>query len=169
MDTTAAAAKAHVTTATIRSWCRRNVVAAVKTAGTWAIDEASLNRRITLGHHDHAAEIRITRAWAGRTAVLGPAAVLAAAFRSGTTVAITAGPFSGERIHLGYTGAYGYSKPKGLDQANPDGTAVYLVDIARLDSAPRLAGHLDDSWSDAAADLRQADADESSYSNPRYV
>ncbi|MFE3144288.1 hypothetical protein [Streptomyces scopuliridis] len=45
---TAAAAQAGVTVATIRTWCRRNVVAAVKTAG-WVIDTTSLAARITIG------------------------------------------------------------------------------------------------------------------------
>jgi hypothetical protein len=49
MNTTTAAIQAHVTTATIRTWCRRGAVAAVKTAGRWIIDTASLARRITIG------------------------------------------------------------------------------------------------------------------------
>lgn len=49
MNTKTAAAKANVTTATIRTWCRRNVIAAVKTTRGWDIDEASLNHRIALG------------------------------------------------------------------------------------------------------------------------
>lgn len=49
MNTQTAAAKAHVTAATIRTWCRRNVIAAVKTTRGWDIDEASLNHRIALG------------------------------------------------------------------------------------------------------------------------
>lgn len=49
MNTTAAAIQAHVTVATIRTWCRRNVVAAVKQAGRWIIDAASLAHRIAIG------------------------------------------------------------------------------------------------------------------------
>lgn len=49
MNTQTAATKAHVTVATIRTWCRRNVIAAVKTARGWVIDETSLNHRINLG------------------------------------------------------------------------------------------------------------------------
>lgn len=49
MNTTAAALQANVTTATIRAWARRGVIAAVKTAGRWIIDAASLTRRITIG------------------------------------------------------------------------------------------------------------------------
>lgn len=49
MDTTTAAKAAKVTVATVRTWCRRNVVSAVKVSGRWVIDEATLNRRIELG------------------------------------------------------------------------------------------------------------------------
>ncbi|MFE4857401.1 hypothetical protein [Streptomyces sp. NPDC056670] len=49
MNTTAAAHEAHVTVDTIRTWCRTGTVAAVKTAGRWVIDTASLARRITIG------------------------------------------------------------------------------------------------------------------------
>ena len=49
MDTATAAQTAGVSTATIRAWCRRNVIAAVKTGGRWIVDAASLTYRITLG------------------------------------------------------------------------------------------------------------------------
>lgn len=49
MNTTAAAAHAGVTVATIRAWCRRSVIAATKRAGRWVIEAASLARRIALG------------------------------------------------------------------------------------------------------------------------
>ncbi len=49
MNTTAAAIEAHVSVDTIRTWCRRGVVAAVKQAGRWIIDSASLAHRIALG------------------------------------------------------------------------------------------------------------------------
>ncbi len=49
MNTTAAALQANVTTATIRTWCRSGVIAAVKAAGRWVIDTASLAHRITIG------------------------------------------------------------------------------------------------------------------------
>lgn len=49
MNTTAAAAQANVTVATVRYWCRTGAVAAVKTAGRWAIDPASLAARIAIG------------------------------------------------------------------------------------------------------------------------
>lgn len=47
--TAQAAATAGVTVATIRTWCRVGAVAAVKTAGRWVIDAASLARRIGIG------------------------------------------------------------------------------------------------------------------------
>lgn len=49
LTATAAAQQAGVTVATIRTWCRRGVVAATKVAGRWVIDAASLARRIALG------------------------------------------------------------------------------------------------------------------------
>ena len=49
MNTTTAAAEAQVTIATIRTWCRRGVIAATKQAGRWIIDAASLARRIEIG------------------------------------------------------------------------------------------------------------------------
>lgn len=49
MNTTAAAIQAGVTTDTIRTWCRRNVIAAAKHAGRWIIDTASLAHRIAIG------------------------------------------------------------------------------------------------------------------------
>ena len=48
MNTTAAALEAHVTAATIRTWCRNGVIAAVKQAGRWIIDTASLAHRIAI-------------------------------------------------------------------------------------------------------------------------
>ncbi|MEU9761731.1 hypothetical protein AB0D98_18695 [Streptomyces sp. NPDC047987] len=49
MNTTAAAAQANVTVDTIRTWCRRGVITATKTAGRWVIDAASLAHRIVIG------------------------------------------------------------------------------------------------------------------------
>lgn len=48
MDTTTAAKQAGVTVATVRTWCRRNVIGAVKVAGRWVVDAASLAYRISL-------------------------------------------------------------------------------------------------------------------------
>ncbi|MFF8829350.1 hypothetical protein [Streptomyces sp. NPDC015131] len=49
MNTTTAALQAQVTVITIRTWCRRGVIAATKTAGRWVINSASLARRIAIG------------------------------------------------------------------------------------------------------------------------
>ncbi|MEU5772669.1 hypothetical protein ABZ819_05105 [Streptomyces venezuelae] len=49
MNTTAAALQANVTVPTIRTWCRIGAVAAIKTAGRWIIDTASLTARIAIG------------------------------------------------------------------------------------------------------------------------
>lgn len=49
MNTTTAAHTAGVTPGTIASWCRKGVIAAVKQAGRWVIDTASLIRRVALG------------------------------------------------------------------------------------------------------------------------
>lgn len=49
MNTTTAALEAHVTVDTVRTWCRIGAVAAVKTAGRWIIDAASLAHRIAIG------------------------------------------------------------------------------------------------------------------------
>lgn len=48
ITTAAAAEQAGVSTSTIRTWCRTGAVAAVKTAGRWIIDTASLAYRIKL-------------------------------------------------------------------------------------------------------------------------
>jgi hypothetical protein len=49
MNTTAAAIQANVTVDTIRTWCRIGAVAAIKQAGRWVIDAASLTHRIAIG------------------------------------------------------------------------------------------------------------------------
>lgn len=52
MNTATAAQTAGVTTATIRTWCRRNVIAAAKVAGRWIIDATSLAYRVTLSRKE---------------------------------------------------------------------------------------------------------------------
>lgn len=49
MNTITAAAKAGVTVATIRTWCRCGAVAAIKVGGRWDIEPASLAHRIEIG------------------------------------------------------------------------------------------------------------------------
>lgn len=60
MNTTEAAATAKVTVATIRTWCRRNVIAAAKVAGRWVIDTTSLTARITIGAMKRPAQKPVT-------------------------------------------------------------------------------------------------------------
>ncbi|MFI5992450.1 hypothetical protein ACIBAC_11435 [Streptomyces sp. NPDC051362] len=49
MNTTLAAVEARVSVDTVRAWCRRGSVAAIKQAGRWVIDAASLSARIAIG------------------------------------------------------------------------------------------------------------------------
>ncbi|GHB14568.1 hypothetical protein GCM10010330_80310 [Streptomyces tendae] len=49
MNTTLAATEAGVSIDTVRTWCRIGAVAAVKQAGRWIIDAASLAARIAVG------------------------------------------------------------------------------------------------------------------------
>lgn len=63
MDTTIAAKQAGVTVATIRAWCRRNVIGAVKRAGRWVIDEASLAYRIAFTKKDNMIDLNVTYTW----------------------------------------------------------------------------------------------------------
>lgn len=49
MNTTTAAQTAGVTADTIRTWCRTGAVAAVKQAGRWIIERASLITRMRIG------------------------------------------------------------------------------------------------------------------------
>lgn len=49
MNTSTAAIQANVTVTTIRAWCRRGVVTAIKQAGRWLIDTSSLAARIAIG------------------------------------------------------------------------------------------------------------------------
>lgn len=49
MNTTAAARTAGVTPGTVATWCRTGVITAVKQAGRWVIEQASLTHRIALG------------------------------------------------------------------------------------------------------------------------
>ena len=58
MDTAAAAQQAGVTVATIRTWCRRNAIAAVKKAGRWIINAASLTYRISLSRKPTVTDIQ---------------------------------------------------------------------------------------------------------------
>lgn len=168
MNTQTAAAKAHRSTTTIRTWCRKGVVTAVKTGRGWDIDETSLARRIALD--PKAAPVTLTERAGGRhLGVRGPANLLAAAFNAKQQVTITAGPFAGESVHLGHTPYYG-GDTTGLDYVDTDGTAVYYIDTDMLhDGAPTLCDAYWQDLSDTVADYRQTNADEDAYLNPRYM
>lgn len=149
MDTVTAAQQAGVTIATVRAWCRRNVIGALKVAGRWVIDAASLAYRITLTRKAPMdAPIHLTsktRRVPGHIAAVGPAAQLAAAYRSGNAVTL-AGKFAGERVHLGYA-RQTYDDGASVETIGEDRTwthegqevAAYLIDLNRLEEAPRLA------------------------------
>ncbi|MFD9721082.1 hypothetical protein [Streptomyces sp. NPDC059076] len=157
---TAAAVEAGVTVATVRAWCRRGVIAAQKAGGRWAIEAASLTRRIAIGAMRATrkevpvatAPIQLTSQTSrvhGHVGAVGPADVLKTAFETGTQITLS-GRFAGERVYLGHTRTTyddGLSTETiGLDRelgpvAKLPGViaAVYLVDLTRLDDAPLLA------------------------------
>jgi hypothetical protein len=159
MNTAAAALEAQVTAATIRTWCRRGVIAATKHASRWIIDTASLAHRIAIAAMRTRKApvtkypIRVTghtRKIPGSIGAVGPADTLKAAFEAGQPLTLS-GKFAGETVYLGHTrqtyGDYGITlETIGLDYAlgeTPDlpgvQGAVYLIDQTRLDAAPRLA------------------------------
>ncbi|WP_406516359.1 helix-turn-helix domain-containing protein (plasmid) [Streptomyces sp. NBC_00873] len=161
MNTTAAAIEANVTVATIRNWCRRNVIAAVKTAGRWVIDAASLTHRIAIGAtHKKANTVKqlplvatSRTSIAGVIGVIGPADLLANAFQTGTPVTLDR-KYAGEQVYLGHARTVyddGLTvQVKGLDThidphpEYPDTPrAVYLVDMSRLDKAPAIREDVD--------------------------
>ncbi|KFG71344.1 helix-turn-helix domain-containing protein [Streptomyces mutabilis] len=153
MNTTAAAIQARVTVATIRTWCRRGVIAATKTAGRWIIDSSSLARRIEIGarHMPALPPMVITSKTStpGVLGVVGPAAQLAAAFEAGTPITLGGTKVAGETIYLGHSSiAYDdglTAQVKGFDSERGEhadfpgiACAVYLVDMTRLDGAPTI-------------------------------
>ena len=98
MNTTAAATQAGVTIATIRTWCRRGVIAATKTAGRWIIDAASLAHRITIGQYkahkeanmiDLTATYTFTHAGASEPTTVTPTIKRRATTYAGNTITIT--------------------------------------------------------------------------------
>jgi len=175
MNTTAAAAKAGVTVATIRTWCRYGAVTATKRAGRWVIDASSLTRRIHLGAQRRTRKAtrmdmpivltsRTTRV-PGHIGAVGPAEVLKAAFENREPVTLS-GKFAGEVVYLGHRrqtyGDYGITlKTIGEDrtwQHNGRTLAVYLVDLDRLDQAPRLAQIVAEAEARAYAEAAEAEA-----------
>lgn len=153
MNTTAAAAEAQVTTATVRVWCRRGVVAAVKTAGRWIIDAASLTARIRIGQRKARMTDQPTFLLTSKTTRVrghlgagGPSNTLRAAYEAGQPITL-GGSYAGERVYLGHTrqtyGDHGVTlETVGLDReltVRGEAHAIYLIDLTRLDNAPKLA------------------------------
>jgi len=156
MNTTAAAAQANVTVATIRTWCRYGAVTAIKQAGRWIINTASLAARITIGKERRMSKPHLPIIPTHRTRTLGAFGVrgesnsLREAFESGTPVTITSGDCAGERVYLGHrrqTWDDGVTlETVGLDAELGESpkfpgvhVACYLVDTTRLDDAPKFA------------------------------
>lgn len=175
MNTTTAAAQAGVTTPTIRTWCRTGVVTAVKRAGRWVIDTASLAHRITIGAWrktmaDPQPPIHLTsrtRRVRGHIGAVGPADVLRTAFETGRPVTLD-GKFAGEQVYLGHrrtTYWDGFGRETiGLDYETgpvkgfPAITgAVYLIDLDRLELAPRVAAIVAEQEEREAAAAMQAE------------
>lgn len=152
MNTTAAAAQANVTVATIRSWCRRGVVAAAKVAGRWVVEARSLARRITLGKAAVNPPFTLTnkvKTSGADLAVLGDADQLKTAYETGAPITLD-GKHAGEVVYLGHARLSYDDAPTaeriGLDHVLGESPkfpghtiAAYLVDMNRLDGAPRLA------------------------------
>lgn len=112
----------------------------------------------------------------GAFGVTGPADILKAAFETAEPVSL-GGEFSGERVYLGHVrqtyGDYGITpETVGLDRELTDGGAVYLINLNRLDEAPRLARQIgeeqDERTENAMLAERRANADEERYLNPDY-
>ncbi|MBZ6258882.1 helix-turn-helix domain-containing protein [Streptomyces olivaceus] len=161
MHTTAAAAQAGVTVATIRTWCRKGVVAAVKAAGRWVVDAASLARRIEIGARRMAQPaalpplvITSKTSIPGVLGIVGSADALAAAFAAGAPVTLGGTKVAGEQVYLGHARTVyddGLSvQVQGFDSERGEHTdfpgiacAVYLVDMNRLDAAPTIKATVD--------------------------
>ncbi|MEU4051297.1 hypothetical protein AB0F09_19120 [Streptomyces olivaceus] len=158
MDTTTAATTAHVTVATIRTWCRNGVVTATKQAGRWTIDSVSLARRIEIGARRMTAlppmVITSKTSIPGVLGVVGPAAQLAAAFEAGTPITLGGTKVAGEQVYLGYARTVyddsltvevrGFDSERGEHASFPGmACAVYLVDMTRLDAAPTIKATVD--------------------------
>lgn len=180
MNTTTAANQAHVTVATIRTWCRRGVITATKTAGRWIIDTASLAHRIAIGamRARKATPVTITatitQTRTGQYAMRGDADQLAAAFTAGTPVTPTNSSYAADRLYLGRAcetyGDYGRTtQTTGLAYMREDGQAVYYLDMKRLDEAPAFRQAYFAALDAEEAAQAAADARDSEYFSPRYM
>lgn len=179
MNTATAASHAGVTTATITKWCRIGAVAAIKQAGRWIIDTASLANRIAIGTYRRrrtmtaqptATLVALRRGYGLR----GDAAALAAALESGTPVTLDNAEYAGELVHIGYTqetiGGYGRTlETKGLAYTKDNGQAVYHANLDRLEKAPRLAAALQQVEDELDAAEARMYAHDEDYLNPRYM
>ena len=181
MNTTTAAAQAGVAVATIRTWCRRGIIAATKTAGRWDIDSISLTRRITIGalRARKAKPVtnptgKIVQMRTGYYGVRGDAATLAAAYETGTPITPTNAPYAQDKVFLGLTretlGDYGRTQETvGLAYTTDDGDAVYYLDTNNFSQCPAFADAYDEAI-ETSMDLHAAaDAADREYFNPRYM
>lgn len=176
MDTTTAALQAHVTTATIRLWARRGIIAATKTAGRWIVDAASLAHRIAIGAMRPRKATTVTpitiadelHGYIGTLGVRGPAAALQTAFEAGAPVALT-GAYAGESVYLGYTTRTPgcLEETIGLDHRDGD-IAVYLIDEDRLAGAPQVSAAIDAIYQDVIRIQAAADDVDDAYLNNYY-
>lgn len=153
MNTTTAATTAGVTAGTIRTWCRIGAITATKTAGRWVIDAASLTHRINIGQRKtpmtnpptFLLTSKTTRVQ-GHLGAGGPASTLRTAYTTGQPITL-GGTFTGERVYLGHTrqtyGDHGVTlETTGLDReltVRGESHAIYLIDLTRLNNAPKIA------------------------------
>ncbi|MEC4016058.1 hypothetical protein [Streptomyces sp. H27-D2] len=120
----------------------------------------------------------------GHIGAIGDASILRAAFTAGAPITLD-GKFAGERVYLGHTrqiyGDYGITlETLGLDRelgespAHPGVQgAVYLIDLTRLDDAPRLAALVRETETKtyraaAAAEQRAAEAEDRYLNDEEY-
>lgn len=165
MDTTTAATKASVTVATIRTWCRRNVVSAVKAGGKWDIDETTLNRRIALSRPRTIAAVDVEFR-SGKLVAIGTPDALRHALEANRPVTITGGTCTGDIVYLGENCGRGIT---GLVVKYSDGTVGYAIDRKRLDQAPATVKFISDRDDDVFVTAFADQAAENAYLNPRYM
>ena len=180
ITTAAAATQAGVTIATIRTWCRRGAISAIKRAGRWVIDQISLTHRIAIGTM-RARKTKvmtttgtIVQLHNGSYGICGDENDLAAAYETGTPIAPTNGPYAQDRVYLGSTretySDYGRSlETLGLAYQKENGQAVYYIDMARLKDAPAFSAELQKTWEDAMAQEAAMARRDNEYLNPRYM
>lgn len=181
MNTTAAATEAQVTIATIRTWCRRGVIAATKIAGRWVIDSISLAHRIAIGalRARKAKPVtnptgKIVQMRTGYYGVRGDANTLATAYEAGTPITPTNAPYAQDKVFLGLTretyGDYGRTaETVALAYTTDDGEAVYYLDTNNFSQCPAFADAYDEAIETSMGLHAAADAADREYFNPRYM